>query len=57
MSVAIPLTKFGEGTYGDLVSASPGKESNDCFYIYHNYDELSIWFAVAYDNFRIYKIK
>ena len=55
MSVAIPLTKFGEGTYGDLVNASPGKESNDCFYIYHNYDELGIWFAVAYDNFRIYK--
>ena len=55
MSVAIPLTKFGEGTYGDLVNASPGQGSNYCFYIYHNYDELGIWFAVAYDNFRIYK--
>ena len=57
MSVTIPLTKFGEGTYGDLVSASPGQYSNGCFNIFHNYDKLGIWFAVAYDNFRIYKIK
>ena len=55
MSVAIPLTKFGEGTYGELVNAYPGSVSDDCFYIYHNYDELGIWFSVAYDNFRIYK--
>ena len=55
MSVAIPLTKFGEGTYGDLVGAAPGGDDN--FKIYHSFDEIGIWFAVAYDNFRIYKIK
>ena len=55
MSVTIPLSKFGEGTYGDLVGSAPGDDGN--FKIYHSFDEIGIWFAVAYDNFRIYKIK
>mgnify|MGYP002623179806 CR=1 FL=1 len=56
MSVAIPLTKFGEGTYGDLVGAAPGDDGN--FKIYHDFESREgVWFAVAYDNFRIYKIK
>ena len=56
MSVAIPLTKFGEGTYGDLVGAAPGDDGN--FKIYHDFESRDgVWFAVAYDNFRIYKIK
>jgi hypothetical protein len=56
MSVAIPLTMFGEGTYGDLVGAAPGDDGN--FKIYHDFESREgVWFAVAYDNFRIYKIK
>jgi hypothetical protein len=56
MSVAIPLSKFGEGTYGDLVGAAPGDDGN--FKIYHDFESREgVWFAVAYDNFRIYKIK
>ena len=55
MSVTIPLSKFGEGTYGDLVGAAPGDDGN--FKIYHNFESNGVWFAVAYDNFRIYKIK
>ena len=56
MSVAIPLTKFGQGTYGDLVGAAPGDDGN--FKIYHDFESREgVWFAVAYDNFRIYKTK
>ena len=55
MSVAIPLTQFGSGTWGDLVGSAPGDDGN--FKIYHSYDEIGIWFSVVYDNFRIYKIK
>ena len=56
MSVAIPLTQFGEGTYGDLVGAAPGDDGN--FKIYHDFESRDgVKFAVAYDNFRIYKIK
>lgn len=55
MSVAIPLTEFGTGTYGDLVGKAPGDDGN--FKIYHNYDEIGVWFSIAYDNFRIYKTK
>ena len=56
MSVAIPLTKFGEGTYGDLIGAAPGDDGN--FKIYHDFESREgVWFAVAYDNFRIYKTK
>ena len=55
MSVAIPLTSFGEGTYGDLVGKAPGDDGN--FKVYHSYEEIGIWFAIVYDNFRIYQIK
>ena len=55
MSVAIPLTQFGSGTWGDLVGSAPGDDGN--FKIYHSYNEIGIWFSVVYDNFRIYKIK
>ena len=56
MSVAIPLTQFGTGTYGDLVGSAPGDDGN--FKIYHDFESREgVWFAVAYDNFRIYKIK
>ena len=54
-SVAIPLTQFGTGTYGDLVGSAPGDDGN--FKIYHSYDEIGIWFSIVYDNFRIYQIK
>ena len=55
MSVAISLTQFGTGTYGDLVGSAPGDDGN--FKIYHSYDEIGIWFSIVYDNFRIYQIK
>lgn len=55
MSVAIPLTDFGTGTYGDLVGSAPGDDSN--FKIYHNFDATGVWFSVVYDNFRIYQKK
>ena len=55
MSVAIPLTEFGTGTYNDLVSKAPGDDGN--FKIYHNFDEIGVWFSVVYDNFRIYQTK
>lgn len=55
MSVAIPLTEFGTGTYGDLTGSAPGDDGN--FKIYHNFDEIGVWFSVVYDNFRIYQTK
>ncbi|MBR2199247.1 MAG: hypothetical protein IJ894_00635, partial [Bacteroidales bacterium] len=55
MSVSIPLTSFGSGTYGDLIDGAPGDDGN--FKIYHNFDETGIWFSVVYDNFRIYQKK
>lgn len=55
MSVSIPLTSFGSGTYGDLIDGAPGDDGN--FKIYHNFDETGIWFSVVYDNLRIYQKK